>query len=317
MVDAGAGAIVLPSMLQEQITYDLLKTTHSTDAISMSGYQPQHDRYNGGTQNYLKTIRNLKTLCQVPIIGSLNGSSTGPWLEYAIKMQDAGVDALELNWQRRLSDPNESCQAVETQLIELVCELSEHLAIPLAVKLTQQFTNLASIAHKLHAVGVAGLVLFAHRPHWDVSIDRMHWTTSWQLSPANSLGTILEGIVHVRTGGLGLSLAASGGVRTAEDAIKAMIVGADIVMVTSEIYRQGPDAIHKIMLGLSHYLDTSHHESLMAFQQSRPTVERTPEGLVRLDYVDPLTQAEQFIDPTPHVSTSIGDAYGHPVEPQS
>lgn len=317
MVAAGAGAIVLASMLQEQINYGMMKLDDTVGAVSASGYQPQQDRYNGGTENYLDTIRNLKTLCNVPIIASLNGSFQGPWLDYALEIQAAGADALELNWQCGLSDPNQSCEAVEALLIDVAGDLGNRLSIPIAVKLTQQFTNLACVAHKLQAAGVAGLVLFAHRPHWDVSIDRMHWTIGWELSPTDALGTILEGIVHVRTGGLELSLAASGGVRTGEDALKAMIAGADIVMVTSEIYRQGPDAIQSILQGISHYLDNSHHDSLMAFQQSRPAVELTPARLVRLEYLDPLTRSDYYTDPTPQAPSTAGDAYGHQVEHQS
>lgn len=314
MVAAGAGAIVLPSMLQEQITYRIMKPNDPVGAISESGYQPQQDRYNGGTENYLQTIRHLKAQFNVPIIGSLNGSSEGPWLDYAGEIQAAGVDALELNWQRGVSDPNESCESVEARLIDLAGTLCNRLSIPVAVKLNQRFTNLASVAHRLEAVGVAGLVLFTHRPQWDVSIDRMQWTIRWELSPTDSLGTILEGIVHARTGGLNLSLAASGGVRTGEDAIKTMIAGADTVMVTSEVYRQGPDAIKNIQQGISHFLDASHHDSLLAFQQSRPAVELTPERLVRLEYVDPLTRSDHYTDPTPQLSTMTGDSYGHQVE---
>ncbi len=316
MVCAGAGAIVLPSMLQEQITHTMMKLHDPLGAISESGFQPQQDQYNGGTTEYRETIRNLKKLCQVPIIGSLNGSTEGPWLEYAEEIQAAGADAIELNWQDGMSDPHESCEAVEGRLIKLVTNVCNRLSIPVAVKLSQRFNNLASVAHRLQATGVDGLVLFAHRPQWDVSIDRMHWTIRWELSPPGSLGTTLEGIVHARTGGLDLSIAASGGVRTGEDALKAMIAGADVVMVTSEIYRQGPGAIQEILQGISHFLDTSTHDSLMAFQQSRPSVEFTSERFGRLEYVDPLTRSDHYADPMPEVSALTGDEYGHQVAGQ-
>ncbi|XZE55050.1 dihydroorotate dehydrogenase-like protein [Planctomycetaceae bacterium SH139] len=311
MVCAGAGAIVLPSMLQEQITHSMMKLRDPLGSISESGFRPQQEQYNGGTTNYRETIRNLKQLCQVPIIGSLNGSTEGPWLEYAAEIQAAGADAIELNWQNGMPDPHESCEALECRLIALVENLRNRVSIPVAVKLSQQFSNLASVAHRLRATGVDGLVLFAHRPQWDVSIDRMHWTIRWELSPTGSLGTTLEGIVHARTGGLDLSIAASGGVRTGEDALKTMIAGADVVMVTSEIYRQGPGAIQKILQGISHFLDLSSHDSLMAFQQSRPSVELTSEPLSRLEYVDPLTRSDHYADPMPEVSGLTGDAYGH------
>ncbi|WP_044301429.1 dihydroorotate dehydrogenase-like protein [Rhodopirellula sallentina] len=326
MCDAGAGAVVLPSILQEQVTYSMLKRDAPVAAIHESGYQPQQDRYNGGVDNYLPTIQRMKETLPVPVIGSLNGASDGQWLAFAKEIQNAGADALEFNWQRGMYDPNESADAVEDRLVEISRDLCERLSIPIAIKLNQNFTNLASIARKLEQTGVDGVVLFSHRPHWDVNVDRMHWTIRWELSPADYLGTILEGLVHARTGGLDLSIAASGGVRTGEDAIKAMIAGADVVMVTSEVYREGPDVIHNIQQGIRRYLTAHHHPSLLAFQQLRPAVELTPQRLMRLEYVDPLTSPSQspplsssmastttyyYYDPTPSIPASYGDAFGH------
>ncbi|MFG0290111.1 MAG: dihydroorotate dehydrogenase-like protein [Rhodopirellula sp. JB044] len=323
--DAGAGAIVLPSILQEQVTYSMLKRGAPIAAIQESGYQPQQDRYNGGVDNYLPTIERMKENLPVPVIGSLNGATDGQWLAFAKEIQNAGADALEFNWQRGMYDPDESADAVENRLVAISRDLCETLSIPIAIKLNQNFTNLASMARKLQQTGVDGLVLFSHRPHWDVNVDRMHWTVRWELSPADYLGTILEGLVHARTGGLDLSIAASGGVRTGEDAIKAMIAGADVVMVTSEVYREGPDAIQNIQQGIRRYLTAHHHSSLLAFQQLRPSVELTPQRLMRLEYVDPLTAPTQslsqssspasasanYYDPTTSNSTSSGDAFGH------
>jgi dihydroorotate dehydrogenase (fumarate) len=309
--NAGAGAIVLPSMLQEQIVHWQLKATHPTAAVQFSGYQPQQDKYNGGAEAYLQTIANLKQRESVPIIASINGGAAGNWLDYAKLIEASGADALELNWQPIIADPDDPALHIEQRLCELVRNLVESVTIPVAVKLNQRFTNLASIAHQLHEAGAKGLVLFTHVPHWDVSIDRMHWTIRWELSPVDSLGGILEGIVRTRTGGLGISIAASGGVRSAEDAIKSMIAGADIVMVTSEIYRGGPDVIRKIIEGISQYLDTSHFGSLQAFQQARPEVQLSPERLMRMDYVDPLTRSDHYYDPTPLATKQTGDGFGH------
>ncbi|MBB3205709.1 dihydroorotate dehydrogenase (fumarate) [Rhodopirellula rubra] len=309
--DAGAGAIVLPSILQEQVIHAAMKSDDPIAAIQESGYQPQQDRYNGGVENYLQTIRRLKDSCPIPIIGSLNGAVVGPWLTFAEEIQSAGADALELNWQRGIHAPDESADDVEERLLQIARDLCGRLSIPIAIKLNQQFTNLASIAHKLQHAGVDGLVLFSHRPHWDVNVDRLHWTIRWELSPTDYLGTILEGIIHARAGGLDLSIAASGGVRCGEDAIKAMIAGADVAMVTSEVYREGPDAIQNILQGISRYLSANHHGTLLDFQQLRPPVELTPERLMRLEYVDPLTSTRHYYDPTPHATTTSGDAFGH------
>ncbi len=309
---AGAGAVVLPSMLQEQIVYRQLQSSDPTVAIARSGYQPQQDKYNGGVDSYLATIAESKKLEQVPIIASLNGGSSGPWLEYAKQIEVSGADALELNWQPMIADPNVTSAEVEQQLCELVQSLCASVTIPVAVKLNQRFANLASIAHQLQDAGAKGLILFTHLPRWDVSVDRMLWTIRWELSPLNSLGTILEGIVRARSGGLHISIAASGGVRAGEDAIKAMIAGADVVMVTSEIYRTGPGAISNIVEGITRYLDCSRYDSVAAFQQARPAVPLNDERMMRMEYVDPLTRSGNYFDPTPVAATHSGDAFGHP-----
>lgn len=311
LVCAGAGAIVLPSMLQEQIVHAELKKTDALAAISRSGYQPQQDKYNGGAEGYLTTIRELKKQEPIPVFASLNGASVGGWMDYAKLIEESGADGLELNWQPIVMHPDESAEQVEQHLIDMVRQLRASVSIPIAVKLNQRFTNLAAIAHKLKSAGADGLILFTHMPAWDVSIDRMHWTIRWELSPVDSLGGILEGIVRTRAGGLELSIAASGGVRTAEDALKTMIAGADVVMITSEIYREGPDAVRRIVDGLSRFLDTSHYRSLREFQQARPAIELGPERLMRLEYVDPLTSSDHYVDPNPIVSSQSGDPFGH------
>ncbi len=311
-VGAGAGAIVLPSMLQEQIVYSQMQSSDPITAIGDSGYQPQQDKYNGGVENYISTIAELKQLERVPVIASLNGGSAGPWIEYAKRIEASGADALELNWQPIFADPRAPAAKVEQTLCDMVASLTSSLTIPVSVKLNQRFTNLASIAHQLQDAGAKGLAMFTHLPSWDVSIDRMHWTIHWELSPVNSLGSILEGLVRARSGGLSLSIAASGGVRTGEDAIKAMIAGAEAVMVTSELYRAGPEAICTIIDGIARYLERSPFDSVEAFQQARPAVQHRGGPMMRLEYIDPLTLSEHYFDPTPVVATQTCDAFGHP-----
>ncbi len=311
LVNAGAGAVVLPSMLQEQIVHATMKELDPLVAISRSGYQPQQDKYNGGVEGYLATIGELKQQEKIPIFASLNGAADGEWLEYAKRIQASGADGLELNWQPMIPSCDQSADQTEQHLFDMVRRLRASVSIPLAVKLNQRFTNLASVAKKLKDVGADGLILFTHSPAWDVCIDRLHWTIRWELSPIGSLGGILEGIVRARTDQLDLSIAASGGVCTAEDALKSMIAGADVVMVTSEIYREGPDAVRRIVDGLNHFLATSHYSSLREFQLACPPIELGPERLMRLEYVDPLTRSNHYVDPTPTISTQTGDPFGH------
>ena len=120
--------------------------------MERSGYQPQQDKYNGGTENYLTLIRHFKDQYSIPIIASMNGASVGSWLDYAKEIQAAGADALELNWQSGVSAPDEPASQVEAKLCDCVANVREMVSIPISIKLTQHFTNLANVAHKLKEV---------------------------------------------------------------------------------------------------------------------------------------------------------------------
>lgn len=311
LVGAGAGAIVLPSMLQEQIVHRQMKPQDPVGAISRSGYQPQQDRYNGGADDYLQTIQRLKDSAGVPIIASMNGSSPGEWLSYADELQAAGADALEFNLQSAIFDRNEPADAIEARLASMIRDVCGRLTIPVAVKISQRYTNLAFMARQLTQAGAKGIVLFTHLPQWDVCTDRQHWTIRWELSPVDSIGSIFEGIVRVRAGDKDLSIAASGGVATGQDAIKAMIAGANIVMVTSAAYREGPDAIRNMVDGIERHIGLSRHPTLRAYQASLVRTDVGPERMMRLEYVDPLTRSDTYFDPTPVVAQQTGDSYGH------
>jgi dihydroorotate dehydrogenase (fumarate) len=132
------------------------------------------------------------------------------------------------------------------------------------------------------------------------------------LTPIDSLAPTLAGIIQARTGGLDLSVAASGGVRTAEDAIKAMIAGADVVMVTSEIYRSGAEAIRGIVQGIDRYLELGGYPTLAHFHKVRPVPESRTQQAARQDYLEPLTRSDTYTDPTPVARHQAGDRYGHP-----
>jgi len=297
--------------LQEQIVHRLMKPTDPLGAIEQSGYQPQQDKYNGGAEKYLQMIDSLKNTCPVPVIASLNGSSAGPWLAYATEVESAGADAIEFNLQQAVFDMQESSNDIEARLCELIRQVHESVSIPVAAKISQRYTNLTSMARQLSNAGAAGLVLFTHMPHWDVSTDRMHWTIHWELSPIDSLGNILEGVVLASAGDHGMSIAASGGIATAEDAIKAMIAGATTVMVTSAVYRDGPDTIRNMVDGIERHLATSPYQTLADFHAACPKNHLGDERSLRLEYVDPLTRSETYFDPTPMVSRQTGDAFGH------
>lgn len=312
LVMAGVGAVVLPSILQEQLIYQSMVKLNPTEAVEQSGHKPQHDLYNGGPDEYLKTIKSVKAGFQIPLIASMHGATNGEWLDFARKIEDSGADGLELNWQSGRCDPHESSAQVEARMLQWVEEVRTKVTIPIAFKMNARFTNPTSIAIQLQDIGVNGLVLFAHHPHWDIDIDRKHWTIGWELTPTTSLGRTLEGLVATCSSDLRISVAASGGVRTGKDSIKAMIAGADVVMIVSELYRQGADAVNDILAEIQRYLDTHSHPSLEAFLSSRPFFADHQNHSFRSEIVDPLTSCLDYRDPTPITKHITGDAFGHP-----
>jgi dihydroorotate dehydrogenase (fumarate) len=310
MVTSGAGAIVLPSVFQEQLTEIQVAPTDPASAY-LAECRRQQQTYNRGPDSYLTSIQTLKQLVSIPVIGSLNGYCDGDWLDFARRIQAAGADALELNVQPIVANVEQTSQEIEEKLLAIVRRVCASVSIPVGVKMTRHYTSVANMAQRFGSAGAAGIVMFAHETHWEVAINRLHWTPNWELTPVESLAATLGGIIQARVGGLELPIAASGGIRAAEDAIKVMIAGADVVMITSEIYRAGPSAIAKIVRGIERCLETGGFDSLASFQQTRPSPEIRPQCDIRHDYLDPLTRSTHYVDPTPVVEQKTGDRYGH------
>ncbi len=312
LVSAGIGAIVLPSIFQEQLVQPFAINANPVVTADLQRYTLHQDRYNGGRQDYLKTIRSMKSDYAVPIIASIHGASCGYWIEYAKQIQEAGADGLEINWQIGRCDPTESSDETEARLLQWVGRMRDTVNIPIAFKMNQRITNPASLALRLQEIGIDGLVLFAHRPHWDVDLETLKATIAWELSPTNCLSQTLEGIIEVCSKDLHLSIAASGGVRSGNDAVKAIISGADVVMVVSEIYRQGADAVKEILAGIQRFMDAKQYQHIRDYKNlAAGTTARWGENR-RSEVVGPLTRVVDYRDPTPVANQSSGDSFGHP-----
>jgi dihydroorotate dehydrogenase (fumarate) len=185
------------------------------------------------------------------------------------------------------------------------------VTIPVAVKTTRHFTNISHLVQGLRSAGAAGAVLFAHESNWDVTLQSLQWTTRWELTPVDSASATIAGIVLARLGNPEISIAASGGLRTAEDALKALIAGADVVTITSEIYRSGPAAISRLVQGVERYLETHGFGSLRELKNARPVPQSRVARLRRDAYLDPLTVSKNYHDPSPVPDQQTGDRYGH------
>ena len=231
--DAGAAAIVMHSLFEEQITNDqLAEFAHTeTPAESFSeatSYFPHMEDYALGPDRYLQQISKIKESVDIPVIGSLNGVSMGGWTDHARLIQEAGADALELNVYYVATDPDEPGLAVEKRTLDILEAVKESVTIPIAVKLSPFFSSPGHFAKQLDAMGAAGVILFNRFYQPDIDIEELEATHRLDLSNSTELRLRLRwaAILH---GHLKGDIAVSGGVHTVEDIIKAIMCGASVV----------------------------------------------------------------------------------------
>jgi dihydroorotate dehydrogenase (fumarate) len=257
--DGGAAAIVLPSLFEEQITLAQHGRVHHMDveggefAAALRDFPPG-EAYALGPDAYLAHIRRAKSAVRVPVIASLNGTSAEAWLRFALEIEAAGADALEINIYDVAADRRRSGSAVETDLETIVRQLTRTLHLPVAMKLSPYYTALGHLAHRLDAAGAAGLVLFNRFYEPDIDADTMTIAPRVELSSSAELRLRLMWVAMLR-GGLSASLAISGGVATAADGVKALLAGADAVQVVSALLRHGPSYFRTLRDGLTQWMD--------------------------------------------------------------
>jgi len=294
MEDAGAAAVVLHSLFEEQIAVDSRELDRSLSAGTESfaeslTYFPDMTTYNLGPEGYLEHIRKAKAAVSIPIIGSLNGISTGGWIEYAKKIEAAGADALELNIFHIPTDPEMNGEQVERMYLELAANVKASVRIPLAVKLSLYFSSMVNMARRLDQVGVNGLVLFNrfYQPDFDLEklevVPNLILSTSYEFLLRLHWVAILYG--HVRA-----DLAVTGGVHTALDVLKAMMAGARVAMMTSALLRHGIEHLAKVRSDLVAWMEEHEYESVRQMQgsMSQQSV-ADPAAFVRANYVRVLS----------------------------
>ncbi|MDQ7859145.1 MAG: dihydroorotate dehydrogenase-like protein [Armatimonadota bacterium] len=248
--DAGAAAIVMHSLFEEQIIQEQLATVHYMDVHSESfaeavSYFPRPSEFALGPEQYLGQLARIKAAVAVPVIASLNGVTPGGWVDYARRMEEAGADALELNTYYVATDPAESPGDVERRTLDILAAVRAEVAIPVAVKLSPFHSSLAHFAAALRAAGADGLILFNRFYQPELDVEALEVIPRLELSTGAELLLRLRwlAILRDRTGG---SLAASGGVQGALDAIKAIMAGADVVQLVSALLRHGPEHLVRV-----------------------------------------------------------------------
>ena len=264
--DSGAAAIVLHSLFEEQIRRERLEINHhmehGTESFAEAlTYFPEPEVFHVGTEAYLDHIRIAKTMVDVPIIGSLNGFTLGGWTDYAKQMEEAGADAIELNIYWIPTDLDMSGADVEQHYFDVVRAVKEVVNIPLAVKLSPYFSNMAYMAKRLCEAGANGLVLFNRFYEPDIDIENLEVQPSLILSHHSDMLLPLNWIalLHDR---VPASLAATTGINKAEDVIKMLMAGADVTMLVATLLRHGIGHLKTIEEELITWLQEHEYESL-------------------------------------------------------
>jgi dihydroorotate dehydrogenase (fumarate) len=264
--DAGAAAIVMHSLFEEQIELEQQGYAASVepylDSFSESlSFLPESDDFTFSSEQYLEQLGRIKAAVAIPVIASLNGTTSGGWLRLAAELESAGADAIELNYYHVPTDPRIAGQLVENEAVALLRAVRRKIGIPVAVKLSPFFSSLPSVARKLAAAGADGLVLLNRFYQPDIDIENLEALPTLRLSDSSELRQRLRWIA-ILFGNVQTSLAVTGGVHTAEDAIKAIMTGADAVQMVSALLKHGPERLGEVLQEMIRWLEEHDYESL-------------------------------------------------------
>jgi dihydroorotate dehydrogenase (fumarate) len=268
--DAGAGALIMYSLFEEAITAEaetMVRFLHHQDIghSEARNFLPDHADFKSALDLYLENLIALKQALGIPVIASLNGVTPGGWLEHARELQEAGADALELNVYYIAGDAQQTGAEVEARYLELLTDLRREIRIPINMKLGPWFSSMANMVKQIEAAGADGVALFNRFYQPDINIDSLQLQPS--LHPSSSLEALLAmrwiAILYGRTE---LSLGATSGIHNAEDAIKLLLAGADVVHLASAVMEHGPSHLHTLREGLEIWMNEHGFESVPEFR---------------------------------------------------
>jgi dihydroorotate dehydrogenase (fumarate) len=295
MEDSGAAAIVLHSLFEEQILLEQLEFEHTTTAGSEGfaeslSFFPQHDEYRLGPEEYLDHIQKAKSTVQIPIIASLNGTTNGGWTSYAKKMEEAGADAIELNVYSIPSDFNKSGSEIEDNYINILKAVKSAVKLPVAMKLSPFFSNMANMAKKIDDAGVDGLVLFNRFYQPDIDLEEREVVPNVLLSHSSAMRLPMRWIAMIKDN-VKADLAATSGIHTGEDVIKMLMVGANVAMLCSSILKSGISHIKTVENQMKAWMqsyDYASVEDMIGSMSQRKVLD--PSSFERAQYMKALTK---------------------------
>jgi dihydroorotate dehydrogenase (fumarate) len=292
--EAGVAAIVMYSLFEEQIIRESLKLHEDLERGAYSHpealtYIPEIGQYSIGPEQYLSHLKKVKQAVTVPVIGSLNGVSTGGWVEYAQKIEQAGADALELNLYYLATDPDLSSAELEERYLALVRDVNARIRIPLAVKLSPFFTALPNFARRLAQCGAKGIVLFNRFYQPDFDLENLEVVPNLVLSSSQELRLPLRWIA-ILFGRVQADLALTSGVHSAEDALKAIMAGANVTMLASALLQKGPGRAGEILAEMQAWMEAHEYISVAQMKGSMSQMAvADPASFERANYMKVLS----------------------------
>ncbi len=292
--EAGVSAIVMYSLFEEQIIHESLELDYyltrgtNTYAEALS-YLPDIGNYSIGPEAYVENLHQIKQAVNIPVIGSLNGVSTGGWIEYAKKIEDAGADALELNIYYLPTDPDLTSSQIEQADVTLVRDICSCITIPVGVKLSPYYTALPNLIQRMVEAGARGFVLFNRFYQPDFDLESLEVVPHLILSESYEMRLPLRWIALLY-GKVQADFALTSGVHTSEDIIKAVMAGSSVTMMTSELLRNGPRRVKTLQEELQFWMEDNDYESIMQMRGSMSQqAVAEPAAFERANYIKVLS----------------------------
>lgn len=293
MEDSGAGAVVLHSIFEEQLRQESLElhkylTSHTDSYAEASSFFPEPEEFQLGPEGYLEFIRKAKQSVGIPVIGSLNAATPGGWTDFARKIQQAGADALELNIYSIPTDPDLTSEAIENSYADIVRTVKSAVKIPVAVKISPFFTNMARMARMLDSAGADALVLFNRFYQPDIDLETLEVHPDVLLSTPQALRLPLRWIA-ILYGRVRADLAATSGIHRPEDVLKMLMAGAKVAMLCSVLLYHGIEYMRGILDKMKEWMEEHEYESVKQMQGSLSQMNvENPSDFERAQYIRSL-----------------------------
>jgi dihydroorotate dehydrogenase (fumarate) len=291
--DAGASAVVLPSLFEEQIEHEEMAThqlmMYGTElSPEAQGFFPEMESFGTGPDKYIRLIEEAKRSLSIPVIPSLNGHTPGGWTHMASLFEEAGADAIELNIYYLAADLADTSVMVEQRYVDLVRSVRTQVSIPVAVKVAPFFSAMANMASRLASAGASGLVLFNRFLQPDIMLDELEVAPHLVLSTSDELRLALRWIAILK-GRVKASLGATGGAHTSDDILKLLLAGADCVMLASALLKKGPQHVAALLKGVEAWMAEREYKSVEQLKGSLSQVACPhPDAFERANYMKAL-----------------------------